>query len=179
MLKDYASVYPFTYVALRYFNAAGADPAGRIGEDHTPETHLLPLILAAAAGDRSDIKVFGTDYPTADGSCIRDYIHVSDLAAAHLLALQYLQQNGQSDFFNLGNERGTSVLEAIAAAKRVTGRDFKVTLAPRRPGDPAILVGSSAKAQRVLGWKPQYADIDTILRHAWGWYPKLSKLKGE
>ena len=170
IFKDYAQAYGIKFVVLRYFNAAGADPEGEIGESHDPETHIIPLILDAAAGKRPDIKVFGTDYPTEDGSCVRDYIHVADLATAHLLALEHLQKGGQSDFFNLGNAKGTSVLELIEAARRVTGRDFTVTPAPRRPGDPAMLVGSSAKAQRVLGWVPQYADIDTIVRHAWQWH---------
>lgn len=169
ILKDYHRAYGLEYAVLRYFNAAGADPEGEIGESHNPETHLIPLVLDAAAGKRPDLKVFGTDYPTADGSCVRDYIHVTDLAQAHLLALKYLENGGESDCFNLGNEKGTSVLEIVEAVKRVTGRNFKVTLADRRLGDPAVLVGSSEKARRVLGWKPEYADIDTIVRHADAW----------
>ncbi len=174
ILKDYHNVYGLEYAVLRYFNAAGADPDGEIGESHNPETHIIPLVLDAASGKRPDIKVFGTDYPTPDGSCVRDYIHVTDLAQAHLLALKYLENGGQSDFFNLGNEKGTSVLEVVDAVKRVTGRDFKVTLADRRPGDPAVLVGSSEKAKCVLGWKPEYADIDMIVRHAWEWHQRRS-----
>ena len=170
ILKDYQKAYGLEYVVLRYFNAAGADPDGEIGEDHDPETHLIPLVLDAAAGKRHNIKVFGTDYPTPDGSCIRDYIHVTDLAQAHLLALEYLKNGGQSDCFNLGNEAGTSVLEVIEAVRRVTGLDFPVTLTKRRPGDPAVLVGSNEKAKAVLGWKPEYTDIDTIVRHVWKWY---------
>ena len=170
ILKDYAKAYDLKYIALRYFNAAGADPEGEIGESHDPETHLIPLVLDAASGKRPDIKVFGTDYPTRDGSCIRDYIHVTDLASAHLLALEYLDNGGDSGCFNLGNEQGTSVLEVIEAVRKVTGRDFKVTRADRRPGDPATLVGSSEKAKQVLGWKPEYGDIETIVEHAWKWH---------
>lgn len=170
IFKDYHTAYGLEFVVLRYFNAAGCDPDGEIGESHDPETHIIPLVLDAASGARSDIKVFGTDYDTPDGSCIRDYIHVTDLADAHLLALHHLENGKESDFFNLGNERGTSVLEVVDSVKRVTGKDFKVTLSDRRPGDPAKLVGSSEKAQRVLGWKPKYADIDTIVSHAWNWH---------
>ena len=173
IFRDYEKAYGLKYVVLRYFNAAGADPDGEIGESHDPETHIIPLVLDAASGKRPDIKVFGTDYPTPDGSCVRDYIHVTDLAQAHLQALQYLENGGESDCFNLGNEKGTSVLEAIDAVKRVTGRDFKVTLTDRRPSDPAVLVGSSEKAKAVLGWKPEYADIDTIVRHAWEWHESI------
>lgn len=169
ILKDYHNAYGLEYAVLRYFNAAGADPDGEIGESHDPETHIIPLVLDAASGKRPDIKVFGTDYLTPDGSCVRDYIHVSDLAEAHLLALNYLEKDGESDCFNLGNEQGTSVLEVIEAVRKVTGCDFKVTLVDRRLGDPAVLVGSSEKARQILGWKPRYADIETIVRHAWGW----------
>ena len=172
ILKDYSEAYGLKYVVLRYFNAAGADPEGEIGENHTPETHLIPLVLDAAAGVREDIKIFGTDYATRDGSCIRDYIHVEDLASAHLLALEHLNRGGKSDFFNLGNEKGTSVLEVIQAVKGVTGKEFTATLADRREGDPATLVGSSGKAQSVLGWAPQYGDIGTIVKHAWNWHEK-------
>lgn len=172
IFRDYHHAYGLQFVVLRYFNAAGADPEGEIGESHQPETHIIPLVLDAAAGSREEIKVFGTDYDTPDGSCVRDYIHVYDLATAHLLALHYLEQGGESDFFNLGNAQGVSVLEVIEAVKRVTGRTFKVTLADRRAGDPAILVGSSEKAARVLGWKPVYGDIHTIVEHAWRWHEK-------
>lgn len=170
ILKDYHSAYGLQFTVLRYFNAAGADPDGELGESHNPEPHLIPLILDAASGKRPEIKVFGTDYDTPDGSCIRDYIHVTDLAGAHLLALHYLEKGGESDFFNLGNELGTSVLEVVESVKRVTGRDFRVTLADRRAGDPAKLVGSSDKAQQILGWKPMFGDIDTIVKHAWRWH---------
>lgn len=172
IFKDYQRAYGLEYVVLRYFNAAGADPDGEIGESHNPETHIIPLVLDAASGKRADIKVFGTDYDTPDGSCIRDYIHVTDLASAHLLALHHLEKGGQSDFFNLGNTLGTSVLEVVESVKKVTGREFTVTLADRRAGDPAKLVGASEKAQRVLGWKPIYGNIDTIVKHAWNWHEK-------
>lgn len=170
IFQDYARAYGLKYVVLRYFNAAGADPDGEIGESHNPETHLIPLVLDAASGKRPDVKVFGTDYDTPDGSCIRDYIHVTDLASAHLLALHYLEKGRESEFFNLGNASGTSVLEVVDSVKRVTGRDFRVTLADRRAGDPAKLVGSSDKAQQILGWKPMFGDIDTIVEHAWRWH---------
>ena len=170
IFKDYHAAYGLEFVVLRYFNAAGADPDGEIGESHNPETHLIPLVLDAASGKRADIKVFGTDYDTPDGSCIRDYVHVTDLASAHLLALHHLEAGRGSDFFNLGNARGTSVLEVVEAARRVTGRDFKVTLTERRSGDPPKLVGSSEKAMRVLGWRPRFADIDAIIKHAWNWH---------
>ncbi|MCR5676266.1 MAG: UDP-glucose 4-epimerase GalE [Lachnospiraceae bacterium] len=170
IFRDYHTAYGLEFVVLRYFNAAGADPDGEIGESHDPETHIIPLVLDAASGKRPEIRVFGTDYDTPDGSCIRDYIHVTDLASAHLLALHHLEQGGESDFFNLGNEAGTSVLEVINSVKRVTGRDFQVTLADRRPGDPAKLVGSREKAAKRLGWQPVYGDIDTIVRHAWNWH---------
>lgn len=172
IFQDYSKAYGLKFVVLRYFNAAGADPEGEIGESHTPETHLIPLVLDAASGRREDIKVFGTDYDTPDGSCIRDYIHVYDLATAHLLALHYLEEGKESDFFNLGNALGTSVLEVVEAVKKVSGREFTVTLTGRRPGDPAKLVGSSEKAQKVLGWRPVYGDIDTIVGHAWNWHRK-------
>ena len=177
IFKDYAAAYGLKFVVLRYFNAAGADPQGEIGEWHVPETHLIPLVLDAAIGARQNIKVYGTDYPTRDGSCVRDYIHVSDLADAHLLALRYLRDGGESDFFNLGNALGTSVLEVIAAAKRQTGIDFSVEYGPRRPGDPPTLVGSSEKAERILGWHPKYQDIDTIIKHAWAWHRTSKQLR--
>lgn len=170
ILQDYQKAYGLQYVGLRYFNAAGADPDGEIGESHEPETHLIPLVLDAAGGQRPDIKVFGTDYETRDGSCIRDYIHVTDLAAAHLLALNHLEAGKESSFFNLGNETGTSVLEVIDSVKKITNREFPVVLAARRPGDPETLVGSSEKAKRILGWKPVYTDIDEIVKHAWYWH---------
>lgn len=172
IFKDYHIAYGLQFVVLRYFNAAGADPDGEIGESHSPETHIIPLVLDAASGKREDIKVFGTDYSTPDGSCVRDYIHVYDLATAHLLALHYLEQGKESDFFNLGNALGTSVLDVINSVKKVTGREFRVTLTDRRPGDPAKLVGSSEKARKVLGWEPIYSEIDTIVEHAWKWHER-------
>ena len=170
ILSDYHNAYGVHYCCLRYFNAAGADPAGEIGESHTPETHLIPLILMAAAGDRENIRVFGTDYPTRDGSCIRDYIHVTDLADAHIKAMDYLKRGGKSACFNLGNGVGHSVLEVIEAARKVTGREIPVILDERRPGDPPALVGSAKKAEKELGWIPRYGDINTIVSHAWNWY---------
>lgn len=170
ILWDYEKAYDLQFVSLRYFNAAGADPEGKLGESHSPETHLIPLILDAAGGQREHIQVFGTDYDTPDGSCIRDYIHVADLADAHVRALEYLQKGGSSDCFNLGQTAGSSVLEVIESVKRTMGRDFAILKGRRRPGDPAELVGSSEKACRVLGWKPKYSDLDTIVEHAWYWH---------
>ena len=170
ILKDYQEAYKLRYAILRYFNAAGADPEGEIGESHDPETHIIPLVLDAASGKRKDIKVFGTDYDTPDGSCIRDYVHVTDLADAHVKALRYLEEGNPGDCFNLGNAVGSSVLEVIEAVKRVTQKDFPVILSERRPGDPAKLVGSSDKIRTKLGWEPKYADIDTIVAHAWKWH---------
>lgn len=177
IFKDYAKAYGLKYAALRYFNAAGADPDAEIGEAHDPETHIIPLVIDAAYGKRPDIKVFGSDYPTRDGTCIRDYIHVTDLAQAHLLALEYLDNGGKSDFFNLGNENGTSVLEVINSVKKVTGKNIKVILTDRREGDPPVLVGSSKKAQSILGWKPQFADIDVITTHAVNWFLKINNIR--
>ena len=170
ILKDYQKAYGLQSAVLRYFNAAGADPDGEIGESHHPETHLIPLVLDAASGKREDIKVFGTDYDTPDGSCVRDYIHVADLADVHIRALHYLEEGNPGDFFNLGNTIGTSVLEVVESVKRVTGREFTVTLSDRRQGDPARLVGSSDKARKVLGWEPKYGEIDAIVAHAWKWH---------
>lgn len=172
ILQDYHHAYGLEFVVLRYFNAAGADPDGDIGESHNPETHIIPLVLTAADDEKKSVKVFGCDYDTKDGSCVRDYIHVTDLASAHILALKHLEKGGESDFFNLGNEIGVSVLEIIETAKRVTGRKISVIMTDRRAGDPATLVGSSEKAKEILGWKPKYADIDTIVSHAWKWHNK-------
>ena len=170
IFKDYSYAYGLKYVVLRYFNAAGADPDGEIGESHNPETHIIPLVLDAASGYRPDIKIYGTDYSTPDGSCVRDYIHVSDLADAHIKALKYLENGGKSDFFNLGNNIGTSVLEIVESVRRVTNRNISVKIEDRRPGDPPKLVGCCDKAQSILGWNPQYTDIDTIVAHAWKWH---------
>ncbi len=169
ILSDYSRAYGLNFVSLRYFNAAGADPEGRIGESHDPETHLIPLILKTAKGERESIKVFGTDYPTPDGTCIRDYIHVDDLAEVHILALEYLLDGGESDVFNCGYGHGYSVKEVIDTAKRVTGVDFKVEETDRRPGDPAVLVADSSKLKSKLGWKPRFDDLEYIVRTAWNW----------
>jgi UDP-glucose 4-epimerase len=172
ILADFDQAYDFKSVAFRYFNAAGADPQGRLGEDHQPETHLIPLVLMAALGKRDAISILGTDYPTPDGTCIRDYIHVTDLAEAHVLGLNYLLQGGQSQRFNLGNGNGFSVREVIEMARKVTGRSINAIECDRRPGDPPALVGSAEKARSLLGWNPQYADLEQILSHAWQWHQK-------
>jgi len=169
ILKDISKTKDFKYVSLRYFNAAGADPSGRIGESHNPETHLIPLILKTAKGERKSIKIFGTDYPTPDGTAIRDYIHVDDLAEAHILALEYLIDGGESDVFNLGYGHGYSVKEVVETAKKITGIDFPVEETDRRPGDPAVLVADSSKLKQKLGWKPKYDDLEYIIKTAWNW----------
>lgn len=158
------------YVSLRYFNACGAHISGKIGEAHNPETHLIPIILQAANGTRDHISIFGTDYNTTDGTCIRDYIHVTDLAQAHILAVKYLLNGGESNIFNLGNGVGFSVREVIETAKKVTGKEIKVIEEERRAGDPAILIASSDKAKNILGWKPEYDDLSTIIETAWKWH---------
>jgi UDP-glucose 4-epimerase len=168
-LADYAHAYGWSYAALRYFNAAGAAPSGEIGEDHTPESHLIPIVLQVALGHREAITIFGTDYPTPDGTCIRDYIHVDDLASAHLKALDRLQP-GQGLRLNLGTGRGYSVREVIDACRRVTGHPIPETIGSRRPGDPPELVADSRLAQRVLDWQPQYTDIESIVATAWRWH---------
>lgn len=170
MMSWFDKVLGMKYVALRYFNAAGAHEGGQIGEDHQPETHLIPLILQTALGQRPSIAVFGDDYPTEDGTCIRDYIHVSDLADAHLRAVDYLKNGGASDVFNLGSGSGFSVKEVIAKVKEVTGVDFAVEHKPRRAGDPAVLIASSEKARKVLGWKPAREDLGVIINSAWQWH---------
>ena len=171
-LADYDKAYGFKSVCLRYFNAAGADPQGQLGERHDPETHLIPLILQAASGRRPHISVFGQDYDTPDGTCIRDYIHINDLCSAHWLALQSLMSGQSSQAYNLGNGNGFSVQEVIDAAKQVTGRHIPVQHAPRRAGDPARLVADATQARQKLGWQPQYADLATIVQHAWAWEQK-------
>jgi UDP-glucose 4-epimerase len=170
ILTDYDKAYDLRSVCFRYFNAAGAHPDGLLGEDHNPETHLIPLVLQTALGQRDAISIFGTDYPTADGTCVRDYIHVSDLADAHILGLGYLLNGGESAKFNLGNGSGFSVREVIDAAQRITGKTIPVIEAERRPGDPPALVGGSQRARQRLGWDPQYSDLDSILSHAWQWH---------
>lgn len=169
VLADADQAHGLRSICLRYFNAAGADPLARVGERHEPETHLIPLVLQAASGRRPDITVHGTDYDTPDGTCVRDYIHVADLAEAHLLALETLARKDSSDAFNLGNGNGYSVKQVIDSVRRVTGRDVTVRHGPRREGDPAVLVADSARAQALLGWHPRHADLDTIVDHAWRW----------
>ncbi len=173
ILADFSNAYDFRSVCFRYFNAAGADPEARMGENHDPETHLIPLILQTALGQRDLITVFGTDYPTPDGTCIRDYIHVSDLADAHVLGLAYLLEGGETSAFNLGNGNGYSVREVIATVEKITQKPIKVMLGDRRAGDPPILVGSSDRAIKILGWQPQYASLTQIVNHAWNWAKKL------
>ncbi|MBM4070727.1 MAG: UDP-glucose 4-epimerase GalE [Planctomycetes bacterium] len=173
-LADYARAYGWGYAALRYFNAAGASPSGDIGEDHDPETHLIPLVIWAAMGRRPHIEIFGTDYPTPDGTCIRDYIHVDDLASAHILALERLEP-GKGLCYNLGIGRGYSVREVIKAVEAVTGKPVPVKEGPRRPGDPASLVASCDKIQRELGWKPKHADLKSIVETAWNWHREHPK----
>ena len=177
LLKDYAQAYDLKSVIFRYFNAAGASPEGLLGEDHDPETHLIPLILLTALGKRETISIFGTDYNTPDGTCIRDYIHVADLAQAHVLGLQYLLEGGKSQIFNLGNGNGFSVRQIIDAAKKVTQKPIKVIECDRREGDPSILVGSSSKARQILDWKPVYDGIEDIIAHSWNWHQKRHRSK--
>jgi UDP-glucose 4-epimerase len=167
-LADFDAAYGLRFVALRYFNACGASE--RCGEDHDPETHLIPLILFAALGKRDAISIFGDDYPTPDGTAIRDYIHISDLSQAHLLALDYLRGGGNSQFINLGNGGGYSVKEVIEAARKITGRNIEAKIAPRRAGDPSRLVANAAKAREVLGWNPQFPEIEKIIESAWKWH---------
>jgi UDP-glucose 4-epimerase len=169
VLADYDAAYGLKSVCLRYFNAAGADPEGQLGERHEPETHLIPLVLQAASGRRPHISVFGRDYDTPDGTCIRDYVHIADLCEAHWLALQSLMNGGPSQAYNLGNGHGFSVQEVIDTAEAVTGRKIAVVNAPRREGDPARLVADATLARNQLGWQPQYADLATIIEHAWKW----------
>ncbi len=172
MMKWVSRADGIRYVSLRYFNAAGALPDGSIGEDHHPETHLIPLILQVPLGKREHITVYGDDYATPDGTCLRDYIHVVDLADAHVLALEYLRQGGESNIFNLGNGKGFSVKEMIAAAKKATGREIKVAMGSRRAGDPAQLIASSDKARNILGWKPRFTDVEAVIGTAWNWHRK-------
>jgi UDP-glucose 4-epimerase len=170
MLRWCDQAHGLKYCALRYFNVAGARADGTIGEDHRPETHLIPLILQVAQGKREKLSLFGTDYPTKDGTCVRDYIHVEDLIDAHMLALDYLKKGSPSAAFNLGNGQGFSNREIIQAARRVTGHPIPVTEEGRRPGDPATLIASSQKAMEVLGWKPKYTDVEDIIATAWRWH---------
>jgi UDP-glucose 4-epimerase len=169
VLEDYDQAFGLKSVCLRYFNAAGADPDGELGERHDPETHLIPLILQAASGRRREIQVFGRNYDTPDGTCIRDYIHITDLCSAHLLALQYLVQGGDSDRFNLGNGVGFSVQQVIDAVQKITRTRIKVVTVARRAGDPARLVADSARAREELRWVPVFPELETIVAHAWNW----------
>ena len=170
MMNWTSRAHGLRYVALRYFNACGAHPSGAIGEAHDPETHLIPLILQVPNGKRPKISIFGDDYATHDGTCIRDYIHVTDLAQAHILALDYLLQGGENNVFNLGNGVGFTVKEVIDVTRKVTGHPIPAEVCPRRAGDPAQLVASSEKARTVLGWDPKYADLETIVASAWNWH---------
>ncbi len=170
MMKWFDVAHGLKYVSLRYFNAAGAHASGKIGEDHSPETHLIPIVLQAALGQRPHISVFGDDYATPDGTCIRDYIHVSDLADAHVLAVDKLRQGSDSAIYNLGNGQGFSVKEVIEIARKVTEREIKAVIEPRRAGDPATLVASSARARKELGWNPSRANLEDIIRSAWNWH---------
>jgi UDP-glucose 4-epimerase len=184
LLKDFGAAYGLPSVIFRYFNAAGADPAGDIGENHSPETHLIPLVLDAVTGRIPHLQIYGEDYPTADGTCIRDYIHVSDLADAHLLGLQWVAREARRlegatsaaatpAVFNLGNGKGYSVRQVIQAAEAVTGRTVPALVAPRRPGDPPVLLAAAERAQGELGWQPRYPELEVILAHAWTWHQKL------
>lgn len=178
-LSDYAQAYGIAYAAFRYFNAAGASPAGDLGEDHDPETHLIPIVLQVALGQRQQITIFGDDYPTPDGTCIRDYVHVDDLGRAHVSALEHLRpgkgqpgkkQPGEGIQLNLGTGRGASVMEVIEAARRVTGHPIPAVVGERRPGDPPELVADSSLARQQLGWQPEYTDIESIVETAWRWH---------
>lgn len=172
MLADFERAEGLNSICFRFFNAAGADPNGLLGEDREPETHLIPLVLLTALGKQKSISILGTDYPTPDGTCLRDYIHVSDLADAHILGLEYLLEGGKSEIFNLGNGNGFSVREVIETAHRVTQKEIKVVEGDRRPGDPPILIGSCDKAKKILGWSPQHSDLKQIIADAWGWHQK-------
>jgi UDP-glucose 4-epimerase len=175
MLSDCSAAYGIGAVVLRYFNAAGADPSGELGEQHDPETHLIPLVLQAASGRRAAISVFGNDWPTRDGTCVRDYVHVSDLCIAHLQALEWLAKGEGYECFNLGNGEGATVLEVVEAARRVTGKTIKIIEAQRRAGDPPSLVADASKARRVLGWQPARADIEAIVRDAWNFEQRRAR----
>jgi UDP-glucose 4-epimerase len=178
ILSDVSQATNLTYCSLRYFNAAGADRSGDIGERHEPETHLIPLVLQVATGERASIKIFGDDYPTPDGTCLRDYIHVSDLTQAHLLALESLLQGGSSVTYNLGNSTGYSVKQIIEAARRITGHAIPAMTDDRRAGDPAVLVADSTLIRKQLGWQPRYETIEEIIQSAWLWHQKEAAAKG-
>lgn len=170
MMKWCEQAHSIRFVSLRYFNVAGARSTGEIGEDHNPETHLIPVVLETALGKREKITIFGDDYPTKDGTCIRDYIHVEDLIDAHILALNYLKNGGPSDIFNLGSSQGFSVKEIVEMAREVTGKEIRAEIGPRRAGDPSILIASSEKAKKILGWTPSRTNIEQIIKDAWNWH---------
>ena len=172
MFKWVGRAHNINFVSLRYFNACGAHVSGEIGEDHAVETHLIPLILQVPNNKREHIYIFGDDYNTKDGTCIRDYIHVTDLAQAHILAVKYLRNGGNSDIFNLGNGIGFSVKEVIETARKVTGHPIPALISPRRAGDPAKLIASSEKARKILGWKPEHTELEEIIATAWNWHKK-------
>lgn len=175
ILQDYDNAYGLKSISLRYFNAAGADEEGEIGEWHDPETHVIPLLLRAAAGNQNHFAIFGTDFPTRDGTCIRDYIHVTDLANAHVSAVKHLLQTDNSDVFNLGTGCGVSVRELIDTAEKVTGREISVVESERRPGDPAVLVADAGKAKEILNWEAKYSSIENIIQTAWNWEKKRKR----
>ncbi len=175
ILEDFSNAYGMNYTSLRYFNAAGADLEGELGEDHSPETHLIPLVLQAALGMREEIEIYGDDYPTEDGTCIRDYIHIDDLAQAHFLALEKILNREAGGIFNLGNGKGYSIKELIEVARHVTGKPIPSKIVKRRSGDPAVLVGSSDKAIKELGWKPRFSDLTAIIETAWEWHKSHPK----
>jgi len=177
ILEDYEKAYGLRHSILRYFNAAGAEPEARIGERHDPETHLIPIILEAALGKRSEVSIFGTDYETHDGTCVRDYIHVCDLAQAHLLALEWMMKEDASNDFNLGNGKGFSVKEVIEVARKITGREILTRIGPRRDGDAQTLIGSSTKAKELLGWNPRFDSLEDIVESAWKWHLKEHERK--
>jgi len=179
VLEDFESAYKLHSCSVRYFNAAGADPDGKLGECHDPETHLIPLVLQVASGRRPSIAIYGNDYPTPDGTCIRDYVHVTDLCDAHLLALNALQHGATSSRYNIGNGAGYSNLEVVETAERVTGRPIHYQIGPRRPGDPPVLVADAARAKAELGWTPRFAALDVIIEHAWAWEQKFFSDGGE
>jgi UDP-glucose-4-epimerase GalE len=174
ILKWYGQAYDLNWMALRYFNAAGADPDGRIGESHDPETHLIPLVIEATLGKRGPVQIFGTDYPTPDGTNIRDYVHVMDLADAHIRALEHIQSSGDSQGLNIGTGRGYSVREVIDSVKRVSGREVPFSEGPRRPGDPPELVADPSRAMDILDWRPRYTEFDDIVQTAWNWHSRES-----
>ncbi|MEB3193013.1 MAG: UDP-glucose 4-epimerase GalE [Snowella sp.] len=176
LLADFDQAYHLKYVCFRYFNAAGADPNGLLGEDHNPENHLIPLVLFTALGKQSAISIFGRDYPTIDGTCVRDYIHVCDLANAHRLGLDYLLTGKESQVFNLSNGSGFSVKQVIDTSQAITGNEIKINYCERRVGDPATLIGSSQKVTQILGWQPHYSELEVIIAHAWQWHKKRHQL---